>query len=534
MEAIQSQQSLTAPGELQGLWNDATFIKSRLGYDIELFDDHGFFRQVIKLPDDTSDFVYLKSQYLNLMDLELREIAASYLRYIIERYHASTVRLKFKFLEVFAREISKGIRINQFLDSLSVQEGRDKAEHITACKEFLRFVLLHGYEDLPLEVYEDFQKLRNYASKQNTHLALFVMDEDRGPFTREEVFVLSAQVDRQSLPLGFRLVLDLCLCFGLRPIQISLLRRKDFIRDNKSGIWYLNVPRVKQKSRDRRTQFSSRILTERTAKLIQAYIDSAQTPDGVDPAELPIFMTSKPVELERDGNSLGSHYWDDVERLSSDYFSDQSKRAVLYHKSICRINYMLWGNEHRLPFSPRTGKRFNLCAYRFRYTVGTQAVMSGCTPEELADLLDHNDTNSIKHYFRFTHEMWEILENATLSRVEQKQFTAAWMREGDLEGNIYSHVCEPINFNVIGKCASRSICFEEPAVACYSCDRFCPNKNTSAHESALEGLVVRKDHLLAVSTANVVSVIDQAIAGCRAAIAYSEGHDVVLINVKEI
>ncbi|MCY1292484.1 hypothetical protein D9M70_417130 [compost metagenome] len=534
MEAIQIQRILTASDAQPDLWKDVTFVKSRLGYDIELFDDNGDFRQVIKLPDDTSEFEYLKSQYLNLMDFELREIATSYLRYIIERYHASTVRVKFKFLDVFAREMSKGIHINEFLDNLPALDGRDKAELISACKEFLRFVLLHGYEDLSLEVYEDFQKLRNYASKQNTYLALFVMDEDRGPFTKEEISVLSAQVDRQSLPLGFRLVLDLCLCFGLRPIQISLLRRKDFIRDKKTGIRYINVPRVKQKSRDRRTQFSSRILTERTADLIQAYIDSAPTPDGVDPAELPIFITPKPVNLERDGNSLGSHYWDDVERLSSDYFSNQSKRTVVYHKSIRKINYMLWGNEHRLPLSPRTGKRFNLCAYRFRYTVGTQAVMSGCTPEELADLLDHNDTNSIKHYFRFTHEMWEILENATLSRVEQKQFTAAWMREGDLEGNIYSHVCEPRNFNVIGKCASRSICFEEPAVACYSCDRFCPNKNTVAHESALEGLVARKDHLLTVSTANVVSVIDQAIAGCRAAIAYSEGHEVVLINTKEI
>jgi hypothetical protein len=36
-----------------------------------------------------------------------------------------------------------------------------------------------------------------------------------------------------------------------------------------------------------------------------------------------------------------------------------------------------------------------------------------------------------------------------------------------------------------------------------------------------------------ISTANVVSVIDQAIAGCHAAIAYSEGNEVLLINSKE-
>lgn len=534
MKELQSQRVLAGNDELSDFLPGGTFVKSRLGYDIELFDEYGGFRSAIKLPDDTGEFVYLTSQYLNLLDFELREIARSYLRYILERYHASTIRLKYKFLDLFAREMSKGVHIKDFLDGLSVLEIKEKAAYISACKEFLNFLLLCGYEDLSFETYEDFHKLRNYSGKGNAYLALFLMDDARGPFTREEVSVLSGQVNNQSLPLEFRLVLDLCLCFGLRPIQISLLRRKDFIKDDRSGISYLNVPRVKQNSRSRRVQFSSRILTERTASLIQSHIDSVKKPDGIDPAELPLFINPNPIHLERDGNSLGSHYWEDTERLSSDYFSDESKRAILYQKSSGKINYILWGNEHRLPFSPRTGKKFSLCAYRFRYTVGTQAVMSGCSPEELADLLDHNDTNSIKHYFRFTHEMWEILENATLSRIEQKQFTAAWMREGDLVNNIYSHVCEPRNFNVIGKCAAHSICFEEPAVACYSCDRFCPNKDVAAHESALEGLVERKDHLLTVSTANVVSVIDQAIAGCRAAIAYSEGQNVVLINVKEI
>lgn len=534
MIELKDQWFLAANDEITDYWPAGASVKSRLGYDIELFDEYGGFLSVIKLPDDTGEIIYLKSQYLNLLGIELREVVRSYLRYILERYHASTVRIKYKFLDFFACEISKGVHVKEFLDSLSVLETKEKSAYISACKEFLNFLLLCGYEDLSLEAYEDFLKLRNYSGKDNSYLSLFVMDDARGPFTREEVSVLSGEVDNPSLPLEFRLVLDLCLCFGLRPIQISLLRRKDFIKNYKTGVSYLNVPRVKQNSRSRRVQFSSRILTERTASLIQVYIDSTHNPDGIDSAELPLFINPNPIHLERDGNALGSHYWEDTERLSSDYFSSDSKQAILYQKSSGKINYILWGNEHRLPLSPRTGKKFSLCAYRFRYTVGTQAVMSGCSPEELADLLDHNDTNSIKHYFRFTNEMWEILENATLSRIEQKQFTAAWMREGDLVNNIYSFVCEPRNFNVIGKCSAQSICFEEPAIACYSCERFCPNKDVSAHESALDGLVERKERLLTISTSNVVSVIDQAIAGCRAAIAYSEGQEIVLINLKDV
>jgi hypothetical protein len=161
--------------------------------------------------------------------------------------------------------------------------------------------------------------------------------------------------------------------------------------------------------------------------------------------------------------------------------------------------------------------------------------MSGCTPEEVADLLDHSSVQCVKHYFRFTQEMWEILEQATKSRIEQQHFTAAWLREDDLKGNIYARaVYEPRCFTAIGKCATESACFEEPAVACYSCKKFCPSKNTTAHKNALANLIERKDHLLLVSTANVVSVFDQSIAGCHAAIAYSEEKHVTLINVKEL
>jgi hypothetical protein len=362
------------------------------------------------------------------------------------------------------------------------------------------------------------------------------MDEDNGPFTREELSVLWAEVDNDKHPIPLRLLLDLCLSFGLRPIQISLLKRKDFIREPITGLSYLHVPRVKNSTRYRREQFSVRILEERTADLIERYIQSVDIQlDGVNSEELPIFISMKPVNLERQSNVKGSSKWHDESRRSKDYYEEKFKQSYVYHRPAVSLRHMLSYAEIKLPFSPRTGERFNLHPYRFRYTVGTQAVMSGCTPEEVADLLDHSNTLCVKHYFRFTREMWEILEQATLSRIEQHHFTAAWLREDDLKGNIYARlVYESRSFTAIGKCATETACYEEPAVACYTCNRFCPNKNASAHLKALENLVQRKEHLLSSSTNNVVSVLDQSIAGCQAAIAYAAGEQVMLINVTEV
>jgi len=293
--------------------DDARYVKSRLGYDVEVLDAAGDFRRVIKVPDDTSEFYYLKSEFLNFLRPKLKQIIFGYLRYTLERFHSSTVKTKFKFIDLFACEISKGVHIHDFLDSISAMSGRKRGEYISTCKEFLRFAILNEYEDLSLEAYEEFNGLRGYAGKKNSYQSLFMMDKDKGPFSKEEISVLSAQVENESLPLGFRLILELCLCFGLRPMQLSLLRRKDFIKDPITGISYLNVPRIKKRTRDRRSQFSSRLLSERTANLIKLYIDSSWTPGDVNPAELPIFISSQAVGLEADKNSYGSHFWDEDE-----------------------------------------------------------------------------------------------------------------------------------------------------------------------------------------------------------------------------
>lgn len=511
-------------------------IKSRLGYDIELFTANGDFKSVIIVPDDTTEFEYLQTIGFNPLNDELKDILKSYVRYIIERYQAGTVQEKFWFLSRFVSEINSGHSPEQILTDLTLEDEKDeRARLISSAKIFLDFLILHEYDGITYEYYEEFINLRGYTDRSNSYSALFLMDEDHGPFTREELSVLSAEVDNKRHSLPLRLLLDLCLSYGLRPIQMSLLKRSDYVRDQKTGICYLNIPRVKNCTRYRRAQFSVRILPDRTANLIERYIATTDVElGGVKSEDLPIFIARRPISLERASNYKGSERWREESRRSEDYYEDVAKRSYVYHKRISSLTNMLKYAEINFPLSPRTGQRFNLNPYRFRYTVGTQAVMSGCTPEEVADLLDHSSTLCVKHYFRVTQEMWEILEQATQSRIEQRHFTAAWMREDDLKGNIYARaVYEPRCFTAIGKCATESACFEEPAVACYSCKKFCPSKSKSAHKNALENLIQRKEHLLSVSTANLVSVLDQSIAGCHAAIAYSEGTHVTLINITE-
>lgn len=515
--------------------NEQRCVTNRLGYEIEILTENGEFKQVIIIPDDTTDFVYLKVSALNSLDDELKDIVESYLRYVIERYHARTVMQKVDMLLMVTSKLQKN-DVAQVLNGLLLEKNSlPRNGIISNAKEFARFLDLHEYLDLPSEVYEEFLEVRGYSQSPNSYANLFLMDENHGPFTAEELSVLSAEVNNEKHSLKLRLLLELCICFGLRPIQISLLKRKDYVVDKVSSLRYLNVPRVKNLSHKRRSQFTARLLSDRTANLLEQYVEATQVdfPD-VEQDELPIFLSPRPINLERASNFRGAKYWSMEARTSSDYYDSAEKKSYIHHKQSHRLTRTLSFAAANFPLSPRTGLKFNLHPYRFRYTVGTCAVMSGCTPEEVADLLDHSSTLCVKHYFRFTRDMWEILERATLNRIEQQHFTAAWLREDELKGNIYARaVYETRSFTAIGKCATESACFEEPAVACYSCKKFCPSKDADAHRKALNNLNQRKESVLLISTSNVVSVLDQSIAGCHAAIAYAEGKHVILINARE-
>lgn len=510
-------------------------VTNRLGYKVELFDEMGEFKSLVSLPDDTNQVVKLDFVNISELSVELKEQLKGFYTYLLPRYLPNTIRHFHNAIICFAENVVNGKTIDE---AISCAVMTNPAKFVTPLKSLVRYLILSEFAELSFDKAEEILRLEGYTSNKNAYLTLFTMDEELGPFTREELRVLNEALKNEEIYIADRLIFALCIQFGLRPIQLSLLKEKDFIEDAELGLCYLNVPRIKQKGGPfRREKFTKRIIDDELAALIKRVIASNHNSyDGLSIMEPPLFFRKAIVTKKGvrgavkfvENFEFNKGYYSCV---NSEYYDTEAKESYLHHLRPRNFFFRMQNVTSYLPLSPRTGKPFHLTPYRFRYTVGSNAVMEGMIEEEVADLLDHCSTLCVKHYFRYTREMWELLENATAKRTEQQHFTAAWNREEDLSGNIYGkEVIELHAFTAIGKCQKEAACYLEPAVACYSCDKFCPNKEKSSHKNALISLTDRKQTLADSTSTSLSKQIDEAIAGCEAAIAYTEGAEVVNIN----
>ncbi|WP_372383764.1 tyrosine-type recombinase/integrase [Vibrio sp. BS-M-Sm-2] len=495
-------------------------VQNRLGYKVELYGETGEFNDVVFMPDDTSVVHRFHFASINELEFELKEILKGYYAYLLPRYLPDSIRAHHEAIVCLSDSILIGNKFDEAIDDAVMA---NPARFVSPIKLLIRYLIIHEYDALSFDKAEDILRLEGYTSNKNAYLTLFTMDEELGPFTREELRVLNEALKDEEIYIDDRLILALCIQFGLRPIQVSLLKEKDFIEDVELGLCYLNVPRIKQKGAPhRRDEFTKRPVDVELADLIKRVINNNREKfDYISSSEPPMFY-------RKSMRNWGGRLY--LAKHVREFYLDH-KLDFVYHLQPQTVRSRLQSLVNYLPSSPRTGKQFHLTPYRFRYTVGSNAVMEGMTEEEVADLLDHSSTLCVKHYFRYTREMWELLENSTAKRTEQQHFTAAWSREEDLSGNIYGkEIIELDTYTAIGKCQKEAACYLEPAVACYTCDKFCPNKDKTSHNNALASIQDRKQRVADSALTALSKQLDEAIAGCEAAIAYAEGAEVISIN----
>jgi len=514
---------------------DERFITNRLGYRVEVRDEYGQWLKRITLVDDTGGYYHLlgldmvvaeSSELHSIADMLLQRALQIYLPETLGKYVPAFLSL----VEACEQNKCTTTAIKEHLTKLALDTDRiqDLPTATSLAKQFVTYLLAHEYPGISYDDAEDILD-STLGIQSNQYQRLYLMDNVSGPFTREEMGLIQQTLDNDSLPIPLesRVVTQLCVEWGLRPIQISLLKVSDFHFNPQNGIYWLNVPRVKQKQKTRRGQFKKRMLSERLGRLIEEMIDANQwTKAFFGENDMPLIQRRFGTGIiEKDGVlSLRKNIANRYIHLYPD-----TKRHFSFHVGPHAILRRIKEVEDFLPKSPRTKSRFNLTAYRFRYTLGTASVTQGMTAAEVAERLDHSNSDSVKHYFKNTEHLWEVIQSATSARVEQKDFVARFMTKDVEPSNMYAkEITERKTLTTVGGCYKGSPCQLEPAVACYSCPEFKPNSNAEGHRQAMEVIVEMRDMAKKGSSSGEIQhVFDEALAGVEAAVMYSDDPDAI-------
>jgi len=514
---------------------DQRHIINRLGYHVEVRDEYGRWLDRIAIADDTGTCYYVagldtidgeKNELESIAETLIQRAFEVYLPQSLTKYMPALLSL----IEACKKNSSIGIAIQAHLTRLALDtnNNHDLSTSVGVAKQLTTYLVAHEYPGLSPDEAEEILSC-TVGMQSNSYMRIYLMDNISGPFTREEMGLIREALDNDNLPirLDSRVATQLCVEWGLRPIQIALLKESDFHYNPQNGVYWLNVPRVKQKQKTRRGQFKRRMLSERLGHLIEQMIETNQWTKAF------FGFNDMPLIQRRFGglnedNGVSSIAKESAANPNIHLYPEAKKHFGLHigqHAILQRVKEV----EEFLPKSPQTKSRFNLTVYRFRYTLGTASVTQGMSAEEVAERLDHSGPETVKHYFKNTEHLWEVIQSATSARVEQKDFVARFMSKDVEPSNMYTkEITERKTFTTVGGCYKGSPCHLEPAIACYSCPEFKPNGNAEGHQRAKE--VIVEFHDLAKqgsSTGEIQYVLDDALAGVEAAIKYTKNRDAV-------
>ncbi|MEQ5807962.1 site-specific integrase [Alteromonas sp. NFXS44] len=400
---------------------------------------------------------------------------------------------------VFAKEISSQ------LSAIMLANKSDQRVWL-AIRQFANYAIENSYWGFDETVIFKLDEvvIPNSGTKQRVSL----LDNENGPFTRSEIAQISTAIQDGRLSLKHKVMVRLAMKFGLRPIQMALLREEDVYYDSKVFAWFINIPRVKGKVaqlRRNENNFLLRQLPQELADDIQALIASESDRslrdlDGIRRPR-PLFKRSSANEHYLNAKKLVDYAWHtSSSRITKDFTG--TIQAQLGLKSA----YVKDEDGNPLPLK--------ITAYRFRYTLGTRMVLEGKTPEDVAVALDHSSIASVDHYFRYNRDLMDFIDDTFESSKVLSNSIARW--EGyiidDDDNTVKGSVVRGKDLVNLGKCLKQSRCEWHPSVSCYGCGQFRPFKNAD-HKSQLKVIEDERDFVRNNSSGPVQHQLDEAYEG---------------------
>lgn len=335
------------------------------------------------------------------------------------------------------------------------------------------------------------------------------MDEDEGPFTDMEFRLIRGAVrqatSERRITLRQAALVWLYMSLGLRSAQVSDLKVKDLeVKKGFDGTvtYLLQVPQVKMRETGRRQgEPKERELDVSIGEILEAWCRLVAEDFGdkiADQAELPIF----PCQRRKAKSDPGFFLHTDSISLRSEIVRIFERLAIV---------------------SPRTNEVMKVIPRRFRYTLGTRAVMHGAGAEVVAELLDHKDMQNVTVYTKLTDEVIEALSAeladdleplAQAHRGEIVLFDKGALSDPD---RLIAYPGVDLKKGYAGKCRCGGECGGVPPIFCYPCENFTAFKG-APHAEALELMLTEQEKERELGNEEVARQIQIAIEACKAVI----------------
>ena len=349
--------------------------------------------------------------------------------------------------------------------------------------------------------------------KNESGVAVRTSDPTGGPLNDAELILLRqalmSDTSMDPTHIQQRAAIWLALVFGRNPSNFVLLRQSDFCKldEDLDDEWILRIPRIKKRSLPR-AKFKNEYVDTSLAKVIESLIvDGPRSPEK-EPTERPLLARQAPRE-HMIGTPMEPWAW----HLNASEFTQLIQSAVERYGLV----------------SPRTGEPLYVTTRRLRYTFATNRVREGISARDLADALDHSDTQHVQVYFDARSTVVERLDRAAALEIAPKLhlFQGRAVKDADSSTlgkdpakriRIIPELIDP-NHHVrdLGACGKAEFCNLFPPYSCYPCDKFEPFRDSlDVHEMVFDFLVERRERLRSdpLESSRIAVQLDEVIYAC--------------------
>lgn len=442
---------------------------------------------------------------------------SNFARYSSSSHTANMSKYIAKYIEITDQD---HFSVEGLLNYKNFYSAKKDEYKVAMLRVFLKKLYDLGYSSIDDEIYDLIDSWRLSGNEKGA--AVLTLDPDEGPFSPFEFQAIITRTNEylaeNKISYYEAALIRIFCATGRRPIQIAGLKIKDlYVTDkynfnDKNEVYILNIPRAKVRGASGfRFAFNEVGIRESIAKILIEHIQILKQK---------LTKKIKRKLSEREFAELPLFY--DFEKLTNLDWGNQNEISEILTKEIIHmptngLTQILKNAVKNLGVRSReTGKPIYVTAYRFRYTLGTNAARQKAGVNVIAKLLDHHDTQNAHCYVQSVPEIAQQISSimdenlrkyadAFQGKVVKDEIEAQSQIKDANRISCVEQDCD------VGSCGTHQYCNDYAPIACYLCSKFMPWAN-APHYLILEQLIKERDDLIAMGCSlEVAAVNDRAI-----------------------